>query len=368
MRKIICIANDFWRDSDEKWGLNRLVSSGYEVELWRVGYITNGSTVFEKLLFSFKLEEMTSWKKFYHAIFRQKKSETFFVFWSQEQSLDYSKMLICLLRGKYGTVDLSTANATRFYMLCEKRLYSTTHHWMDRFLPSISFFGSRHHTANVRSMYQMERGNNVFLHTFDYDMWLKGRNNKVVCDEEYILFLDQNFLDHKDQVNSDIRWISNAEVFVKEVNAFLDEVERQFHTRVIVSAHPTAEKRVNRVYGTRKVVFGDTCGWSKSAKFVISNSSGAMGYAVLNKVPLLLFTNYQLRQSSLYMNNQMPKARMLKARILNISQSMEGICLKDYLTDVSDYECYVEYMTADPEDKVLLEDSIVKYMEQINEK
>ena len=35
-KKIICLANDFWTDSDEKWGFNLLKKSGYKIELYHL--------------------------------------------------------------------------------------------------------------------------------------------------------------------------------------------------------------------------------------------------------------------------------------------------------------------------------------------
>lgn len=81
-KKIICLANDFWTDSDEKWGFNLLKKSGYKIELWRVGIITQNFKVLEKLEFNFPVKTVKAWKEFYFFISQTKYEKYhFFILW-----------------------------------------------------------------------------------------------------------------------------------------------------------------------------------------------------------------------------------------------------------------------------------------------
>lgn len=368
--KIICIANDFWVDSDEKWGLNLFHKNGYDIEVWRVGAITQNFSIFENLDFQYPIKSIRTWKEYYSLIIKQNMKKTIFLFYGRHVSLNTSMATICLLGGKYCVVEWSSANNTRCAILNEKKVRSVEKHWMDHFLPTYSFLGSRHNMLTMNSNYQIKHGNNIYLHTYDYDFFLKNKLNENICQDmamkqPYILFIDQNFFDHKDQKNASMKkWIPNEEQFIFEMRRFLDEVERQFHLPVVISAHPVTCKRIKEIYGNRQIVYGNTCGYIANAELVISSSSGAMGFAVMQKKPLLLYNNYQLKRSFFYMELQMPKARILNAKIIDISNDLQDIDFKEYVTD-TDYDEYIEYLTADVNQKELFMETVLQYLNTI---
>lgn len=366
-KKIICIANDFWPDSDEKWGFNLFKENGYEVEIWRVGALTVNYTVFEELKFNYTIRKFKTWKEFYFCLIKQEMKRTIFLFYSSGKKLHLSMAAIHVLGGKYCVIDFSSANNTRNAIFNEKKVKSTEKHWMDYFLPDYSFLGSRHNLSSINSKFQLEHGNNVYLHTYDYDVYLKDKyyntyKSMIDIKHPYVLFVDQNFFDHKDQTNASMKkWIPDEETFIFEMQRFLNEVEKQFSLPVVVSAHPVTCKRIKEIYGNRQIVYGNTCGYTANADLVISSSSGAMGFAVMYQKPLLIYNNYQLKRNFFYMELQMPKSRILNAKIVNISKDVKNIQLSDYVTDVN-YKEYIEYLTADVTQKELFMEEVLKYI------
>lgn len=332
-----------------------------------MGIITQNFKVLEKLEFNFPVKTVKAWKEFYFLLARQNMKNTIFLFYGRHISMNWGMAAICLLGGKYCVIDWSSANNTRYAILNEKNIRGIKEHWMDRFLPAYSFLGSKHNMLTINSNFQIQHGNNIYLHTYDYDVFLKNKyhgderqNNDV--DQSYILFIDQNFFDHKDQLNASMKkWIPNEAQFIFEMRKFLDEVEKQFGIPIVVAAHPITCKRIKEIYGDRQIVYGNTCGYTADAKLVISSSSGAMGFAVMYKKPLLLYNNYQLKRSYFYMELQMPKARILNAKIVNISNSLSSIDLKQYVT-APDYKEYKEYLTADINDTELFMDTVLQYL------
>lgn len=366
-KKIIGIANDFWVDSDEKWGLNLFHQNGYEIEIWRVGAITLNFSIFEKLNFSYPVIQIKTWKEYYLRLIRQNMKDTIFIFYGRHVSLNPSMAEICLLGGKYCVVEWTSANNTRYAILNEKRIRNTEKHWMDRFMPAYSFLGSKHNVSAMNSNFQIKHGNNIYLHTYDYDVFLKSKRNKradrdMESMEPYILLIDQNFLDHKDQQNGAMKkWIPNEEQYIREMRYFLKKIEEQFKLPVVVAAHPVTCKRIKEIYGDRKIVYGDTCGYTANAELVISSSSGAMGFAVMYKKPLLLYNNFQLKRNFFYMELQMPKARILNAKIVNISRNLDEIDFRKYVTEPN-YKKYMEYLTADADREDLFMDVVLQYL------
>jgi hypothetical protein len=364
-KKIIFIANDFWLDSDEKWGINLFKENGYEVELWRIGAITLNFSVFEELKFTCTLRNIKTWKEYYRLIIRQKIKQTIFLFFGSYSSLHISMAIIRILGGKYCIVDFGSANNTRNAILTEKRIYGTEKHWMDFFMPNYSFLGSRHNISSMNSRYQINHGNNIYLHTYDYDVFLKNKHygsNIIDIKQPYILFIDQNFFDHKDQINASMKkWIPNEDIFIEEMRRFLEEVERQFEMPIVVAAHPVTSKKIKEIYGNRQIVYGNTCAYTANAEMVISSSSGAMGYAVIYQKPILLYNNYQLRRNFFYMELQMPKARLLNAPIVDISTDLSDVKLKEYVTK-TDNNKYMEYLTDDINNNELFMNTVLRYL------
>lgn len=366
-KKIVCIANDFWADSDEKWGLNLLSENGYRIELWRVGAITQKFSVLERLKFNFPIKTVKTWKEYYFLLVRQNMKNTVFLFYGRHVSMNPGMAAICLLGGKYCVIEWTSANNTRCAILNEKKVRGVKKHWMDFFLPAYSFLGSRHNMLTMNSNFQIQHGNNVYLHTYDYDVFLKNEyyenaDLNIDVKQPYILFIDQNFFDHKDQVNASMKkWIPNETEFILEMRRFLDEVEKQFGIPIVVAAHPVTCKRIKEIYGDRQIVYGNTCAYTANAEFVISSSSGAMGFAVMHKKPLLLYNNFQLKRSFFYMELQMPKSRILNAKIVNISNSLNGVDLKEYVTN-PDCKEYMEYLTADANNTELFMDTVIRYL------
>lgn len=367
MNKIVCIANDFWVDSDEKWGLNLLRENGYELELWRVGGVTLNFSIFEKLEFRYPVKTIKTWQEYYFLLMHQHMKKTIFLFYGRHVSLNPSMAVICLLGGKYCVIEWTSANNTRYAILNERKVRGIEKHWMDHFLPTYSFLGSKHNMLTMNSNFQIQHGNNVFLHTYDYDVFLKNKyygNTGLDIDitQPYILFIDQNFFDHKEQVNLSLKkWIPDEAQFILEMKRFLDEVERQFQIPVVIAAHPVTCKRIKEIYGDRQIVYGNTCGYTANAEFVITSSSGAVGFAVMYKKPLLLYNNYQLKRNFFYMELQMPKARILNARIVNISNGVNSVDLKEYITDPNGKE-YLEYITADAGNTELFMVTVLRYL------
>lgn len=366
-KKIVCIANDCWKDSDEKWGLNLFKQNGYKVEIWRVGKITQNFDIFEEISFPLPNRIIKTWKEFYGSILRQNIKNTIFIYYGRDISMNYSMALVKILGGKYCTIDFTSANNTRSAIIIEKKVLQTKRHWMDYFMPTYSFLGSKHNLLTMNSKFQVENGNNIYLHTYDYDVYLKHKMEKknLLLEENkqpYILFIDQNFFDHKDQKNANMKkWIPDEKQFIVEMQRFLDEIEKQLGLPIIVSAHPVTCKTIYEIYGDRQIVYGNTCGYAENAELVICSSSGAMGFAVMYKKPLLLYNNYQLKRSFFYLELQMPKARLLGAKIVNISKNVKNINLKEFVTEPV-YEQYIEYVTSDENQTQLFMDVVLKYV------
>ncbi len=370
MKKIIFVASIFapnmrcveWADLYQK--------NGYTIEFWEVGIIW-GLSIFNEPYEQYTYKRMKTLKQLYLSVLAQRIKNTIFLFIGTEEIFNLCQAMICVLGGKYCVVNCESTNTCRRDILLEKKIKKTEKHWMDNFMPAYSFLGSRHHVYTIRSNFQLKYGRNIYIHSRDFDEYLMSKNRiaseDIVKLEPYILLIDQNFFDHSDQVNffKNRKWINDEETFIKEMHDFLDEVEKQFSTKVVVASHPCKAARIEELYDRREIIYGNTCEYIKNAEYVIACCSGAIGYAVLFKKRMLIYTSNIIKRSIFYMEWQLPKARILKANIINISKSMHQYVLEDYLTDVSEYDNYVEYITDDIESEELFKDVILRYLKTL---
>ena len=365
-RRIICIVNDIWENSDEVWGFNTFRENGYCVEIWRVGALTIGTKIWEKPQFSYPVITIESKKELDSKILKMSLYKPIYLFYfSESKYFDKEKALIKLLGGKYCNVSIGPLGS-RDNHLQLREVMSRKRHWMDNFLATYNFLAAEIHKCGLHSKFEAEYENNIMIHTYDYDYYLRNQNSKSKCGKEYILFYDQNFLEHKDIINYGIkRRITNEKVYIKEISNLLLKIEMEYGLPVVIAAHPTSKNaNLKKIYGSREIIYGKTCEYTKNAKWVVTCASGAINYAVLYKKPILFWTCYQIKNSDIYFEWQCIRCNILKAKILDISDNLKGN-IQNYLTNPDNYEKFMNYITSNPNEKRLFFDIVVGYLNKM---
>lgn len=372
MKKIVFISSVFSSVMEVQRMYELFTRNEFEIELWEASGLFN---IIEWVEINAKCKHIRIRTNYQlcSLIIRQKIRNTVFIYFNDGgDTFNLSQILISILNGKYCVVDFGSTNTSRTNILMEKHIKNKQKNVMDFFSPVYSFLGSRHTVTSMKSHYQISNGNNVYVHTRDFDDYirvLQHKNTEMdILSEPYILMIDQNFFDHPDQVNwgTSEKWIHNEELFIKEIHKFLDEIENIFSMKVVIAAHPRKAKRIEELYNGRKIIYGNTAGYIKDAEFVIACCSGAIGYAVLFRKKILMYTNDQIKRSSFYLEYQLPKARLLNvSNIVNISRNIEKIRFEDCMTDPSQYDEYTEYMTDDIESREFVLDIVLKYIKKI---
>lgn len=369
MKKIIIVTNDIWDNSDEMWGFNIFAENGFHIEIWRVGALIIGTKIWEKPKTQYKIYTIKNNRELRQMILKRIWMKPIYLFYiAGSQYLNRARAFIKLTGGCYCNVSIGPLGSRSNHIQLEETL-KVEHHWMDRFLPKYNFLGSDIHKCSLHSKYEIEHANNIMIHIYDYDCYLR---TELMPDEKdiennYILFYDQNFLEHKDITNYGIKkWIPNERVYIEEIKKFLRKVEMEFSLPIVIAAHPTGKKSdLRKIYGDRKIVYDKTCLYTKNAKFVIACMSGAINFAVLYNKPILFWNCYQLKNSYLYYDWQCIKCRILNGRILDISKSLDQADLKTYLTNPKNYKDFMEYITSNRKEKRLFFEIVVEYLNKI---
>lgn len=145
----------------------------------------------------------------------------------------------------------------------------------------------------IGSEIDIKKAKTTEVNTVDYDQFLIHKQLQVVCEEEYIVFLDQYLPYHPDASFFKIKTVEPQPYF-KEVNGFFDRLELATGKKVIIAAHPKAElyKEFNP-YNKRAVFFNQSNDLVKGASLVLTHVSTAICFPVCyEKRIVLLMSNY----------------------------------------------------------------------------
>jgi hypothetical protein len=126
----------------------------------------------------------------------------------------------------------------------------------------------------------------VPINYFDYDLYLKAQKDaRRLVTGRYAVFLDINLPHHSDLALVGYPRI-DASSYYRSLNRFFGLLERQLEVAVVIAAHPRADYDGSTFEG-RQVLRLVTAELVRDCEFVMSHTSTAMSYAVLNSKPLI---------------------------------------------------------------------------------
>lgn len=113
-------------------------------------------------------------------------------------------------------------------------------------------------------------------------------------DERYIVYIDQYLPFHNDYLIAGIKQI-NPDVFYKSLNKFFDSVEESYNCKVVIAAHPSSllYKEHNYFEG-RDIVFNKTAELVHNSMGVISFTSTAVSFPVIDNKPIIFYTSDEI--------------------------------------------------------------------------
>ena len=151
-------------------------------------------------------------------------------------------------------------------------------------------------------------------HCLDYDLVLKNKNKLKLINKKYVVFLDQDLLNHTDFIREKLKLKIPVNEYYEELNTLFDKIENQFGFSVIIAAHPRANIDDYQIlFKNRDIIYGNTALLVRDCEFVITNHSTAINFAVIYQKPIILFTNRYL------MNYDFEMLRMLFISSLNLT-------------------------------------------------
>ena len=136
----------------------------------------------------------------------------------------------------------------------------------------------------------------IWIHTFDYDIYLAGQYKKIKKDN-YAVFLDQNLPFHPDFIIEGMLNPIDASAYYSELANAFDTIEKKFGLTIVIAAHPSANKKtVAEYFRGRNVFVGNTAGLVQGSDLCITHWSYAINFAVLFKKPIILLTSASIKK------------------------------------------------------------------------
>lgn len=138
----------------------------------------------------------------------------------------------------------------------------------------------------------------LFVHSFDYDIYLKEKDAPVLVDEKIGVFLDEYIPFHTDYVFTGDKPQVTPEGYYPKLCDFFDHLEATYKVKIVIAAHPRSHyENHSDFFGGRPVIRGKTVELVKKSGFVLLHNSTALNYAVLFNKPMIFFTTDGVNKS-----------------------------------------------------------------------
>ena len=132
-------------------------------------------------------------------------------------------------------------------------------------------------------------GSPIFLHTADYDLYLKStKKNTSTENINYLLFLDEDYVFHEDYAIIGMEPPVTAENYYSEVNFMLKRLGEILGLQPIIQVHPSADRKLAKKFYDFPLSEDNTINAVKHASLVISHDSTSLQMAVFCNKPIIL--------------------------------------------------------------------------------
>lgn len=174
---------------------------------------------------------------------------------------------------------------------------------------------------------------------YDYYMQVKSVSDRVV-QGSYVVFLDINLPYQSDLAICGLPVIDPLSYYAS-LNRFFGWVEFEYGVKVVIATHPKAIYGAE-VFEGRETYAGRTPELVRDADFVISHTSTAISYAVLNMKPIVfIYTDEMLKVYKYTVIRELSSySRYLDAVMCNIDAVVQG---KQIVINSPNLSCYQNY-------------------------
>lgn len=330
----------------EKYG-GYIFEKYFDVEVWSVSKVFFETNIKTKDLYP-KQTEIETIKEFAMRLRHYSRGRTFlfFIFPPTQRTVFYFEAVVSIMGFQYSMAYcqpyLSQWNSDSLKNYWKKRKPDYVNAILNAFFPpTFNFIAAPASYKEFPSVWGIRKQNNIMLHTLDYDVYLKIKEDgKRLIKEKYILFVDESYVAHYDYqifgVNSPFK---KPEDYYVPVRSFFDYIEQLFGYRVVIAEHPRAHYPDSSIYGNREMIRGQTARLVRDAEMVLCHTSTAIDYIILFQKKFLILYLDEIRQFYEWENYYIPLFNYLKIRGLNLSKPYNEDTIKSAVYSGSSNGC-----------------------------
>ena len=183
----------------------------------------------------------------------------------------------------------------------------------------------------------------LWIHYWDYDIYLKEIKNVISGNGRIGVFLDEYFPFHPDWDYCNVPCPIGPEEYFSLLRKFFDYVEKTLGIKIVIAAHPRADYEKHPDYFEGRPIFrGQTANLVRKSKIVLSHTSYAVNYAVLFNKPVIFMTSDNL-DNSVWRQEMDAVAGALDKKAINLDQPYDFDWENELSIDEITYKRYKNY-------------------------
>lgn len=135
-------------------------------------------------------------------------------------------------------------------------------------------------------------------HSFDYELFLRTKDQKSLVDYPYAVYLDEKITSHEDNIEHGVSDPASSERLLPSIGRFFAELERRTGLRVVIAGYPSAHPEVlSKSFGDRPAFVGQTARLVKDASLVLAHGTTSVSFAVIARKPVVFLTSQEILNS-----------------------------------------------------------------------
>ena len=330
----------------EKYGLD-ILERYFETEVWNLSKFFLGDDIKTEDVY-LKQKGISTIKEFIRFLRRYNPKETFlfFHFPPTSKKVFYVEAIVSLMGFRYSMAYFQpfltkyNSGSLKEYMSRRKKNYGNVI-LNALFPPTFNFVATTISYKEFPSMWSVKRQNNIMIHTLDYDVFLKIKDeHERLVKDRYILFIDESYVAHYDYQIFNVKPpFKHPDDYYEPMRNFFDYIEQILGYRVVIAEHPRAHYSDKSIYGNREMIRGQTARLVRDAELVLCHISTAIDYIILfQKKFIVLYLNDIMRYFE-WGNYYIPLFNYLNIKGLNISQSYNRKMIENVMANGASKSC-----------------------------
>jgi hypothetical protein len=202
----------------------------------------------------------------------------------------------------------------------------------------------------------------VNVNTVDYDQYLSSRAQAETANNDKIVFLDQYLPYHPDAINFKIKPVEPTRYY-QELNSFFDKLETVVGKKIIIAAHPKAEKyKSMNPFKEREIFFNQSNDLVKNSSLVLTHASTAVCFPICYQKQIVLISSKQINETLPHFNLTSKAIELAcDAKLIDMDANDE-IIIPPFINEVKYRNYKYNYLTSSQTENLLSKNIFINYL------